>query len=1300
MNTLLKCSEARLGILFDHSIPKCSTEHMDLFLIVGIYGRSHSENQHLISRLSAETLWQDQPTCCLPPLALPHVKDRLLKAFLDEQKRILYISTCTTVSPSDFNKVHNEMPTNIGGLGDYKGLHQDCLMIGEGVESQLKLLQLFMMCHVVLMIQPDPELNTQWLSQLRMCRTAWGVLTKSAAKLMKRKGVERSSDKNVPAESEVLGTRTVRQSEGVNSHTAPAADKVLALLMSRSSKPPAVLSLVYQATSGVTAPQVKVLDSMVSKLLRLDTAGRQASGKPARHVSKAGPPNPAGSPVLWEVHDTMAALPVPPLTVSATLTSCCLSELIIDAECRELDQFSNLLDLPSMANLVEAYCTGGANLDTVHSCEVSAEHGLERLRLLVKECHQKLLTGRSLASTEEVGLSAGAPSVAGVKSAATQVLEVWTSLSTYMERGFVKVCEQNLSDSPTTELKSVALSQSQPEDQDPSPQSLPESQKRGQGAQAVDRSEDVRVGGRTLMRTGMRGMGAESQSHVEEDENASECGGEEEGVHSVRGEEDAGADKLMRCLDTSLEGVMQSACLRVQQCSNLLYNFSLKKSEKAVQAASKAYLMGLPQRYSTKAHRAALYRAQHLLSGWARGPAKGQASRQLKEVCETLWRQGRQQCEAVSVTGRPCILEAGHNANGSLRDGREGQGVSHQSGFLVTRSTVTGKIQKTIPDEFSVHQANRFEVHAVSEASKQDLPTSETASKAKVQTGVSVGAPAEQPAGGVQSKDVSLHSSQGVALNVQSKADGVVQQLGHWLSLTVMGPASTYDERRGIQQPGLQPSGKLFPLILQLPIKEPVASPNEPAHQRNSGRQQTHSRASQAAESFPSLSEAVSKKADRGGQKQGRSKPHSKTPATKTLQLGSQKGAAADDVHQYREQSLCEMISQVWPGTLEHTPAAHLVSGLLPTSNTVTLSAATSVPPTGSAMVHARNSAWSSGVKHTEPLLGPTSKGSLVAGKRDIPAPGGSGLTQAVVAPSGPILILQVAVEYESLDGRRFFPSPQQLGVDAKGATTQRPGQSKSGLSSAALARFLLTEDLPIFLEASTSNPGQPAHTPLLKQQQIPPSSNQPNQASPSDVSGHPTSLAVLRRIWVVTPPSSQALFCSKPIVEMKQCSPLLLEPEAALATIEAQSSIPAYGHASIKSTNADKGVREEVGISAAALVQSDVVHPQVRSSTNSGNQGEARSTTPLLCELQYKPGSEMKLPPDCFCVITLPNVYAAPYSWLAPSAAGKISNTSSSKESSVTQTSPPLLPIFPLKDNWPFSARLLKGTLLYPNAQ
>ena len=94
--------------------------------------------------------------------------------------------------------------------------------------------------------------------------------------------------------------------------------------------------------------------------------------------------------------------------------------------------------------------------------------------------------------------------------------------------------------------------------------------------------------------------------------------------------------------------------------------------------------------YSARMHRVALRRALQLLHGWARGPAREMAAKKLMASCDSLWSAGgRRRCEAVSVTGRPCVLKAGH---AEIHRG--------ESAFL--RAVASGSIQRVGHDTFAL----------------------------------------------------------------------------------------------------------------------------------------------------------------------------------------------------------------------------------------------------------------------------------------------------------------------------------------------------------------------------------------------------------------------------------------------------------------------------------------------------------------------------------------------------------------------------------------------------------------------
>lgn len=81
------------------------------------------------------------------------------------------------------------------------------------------------------------------------------------------------------------------------------------------------------------------------------------------------------------------------------------------------------------------------------------------------------------------------------------------------------------------------------------------------------------------------------------------------------------------------------------------------------------------------------------------------------QECEELWQAGRQQCEAVSLTGKPCVLphHAAAPAGAQPSGGQLQQEASnHTSGHQWLLATVDGQAQLQVPDAFRVSAANEL----------------------------------------------------------------------------------------------------------------------------------------------------------------------------------------------------------------------------------------------------------------------------------------------------------------------------------------------------------------------------------------------------------------------------------------------------------------------------------------------------------------------------------------------------------------------------------------------------------------
>jgi hypothetical protein len=85
--------------------------------------------------------------------------------------------------------------------------------------------------------------------------------------------------------------------------------------------------------------------------------------------------------------------------------------------------------------------------------------------------------------------------------------------------------------------------------------------------------------------------------------------------------------------------------------------FSENRCKKVLPAALGLYEEGLPPHYTRSQHQQRLDKAVRHYSLQARGPMFSMYMQQLIDECLCIWRNGRQLCEAISLTGNPCVYE-------------------------------------------------------------------------------------------------------------------------------------------------------------------------------------------------------------------------------------------------------------------------------------------------------------------------------------------------------------------------------------------------------------------------------------------------------------------------------------------------------------------------------------------------------------------------------------------------------------------------------------------------------------------
>ncbi|EYU37030.1 hypothetical protein MIMGU_mgv1a023242mg [Erythranthe guttata] len=123
--------------------------------------------------------------------------------------------------------------------------------------------------------------------------------------------------------------------------------------------------------------------------------------------------------------------------------------------------------------------------------------------------------------------------------------------------------------------------------------------------------------------------------------------------------------------------------------------FSTSWCEKAFPIAKEVYLDGLPPCYPSSQHEDHLRKALHTLTSSAKGPALQIYVKKLKDECTSIWLSERQLCDAVSLTGKPCMHQR-HDI----------EIKSHSSGFVYLHACACGRSRQLRPDPFDYETAN------------------------------------------------------------------------------------------------------------------------------------------------------------------------------------------------------------------------------------------------------------------------------------------------------------------------------------------------------------------------------------------------------------------------------------------------------------------------------------------------------------------------------------------------------------------------------------------------------------------
>ncbi|GFQ05057.1 protein smg8 [Phtheirospermum japonicum] len=141
----------------------------------------------------------------------------------------------------------------------------------------------------------------------------------------------------------------------------------------------------------------------------------------------------------------------------------------------------------------------------------------------------------------------------------------------------------------------------------------------------------------------------------------------------------------------------ESAVSNLENGIGINAKFSTSWCEKVFPIAKGVYLDNLPHCYPSSRHDEHLSKALRALTSMVKGPAVRAYTKKLKDECTSIWTSGRQLCDAVSLTGKPCVHQR-HDSTDEIE--------SHSSGFVYLHACACGRSRRPRPDPFDYETAN------------------------------------------------------------------------------------------------------------------------------------------------------------------------------------------------------------------------------------------------------------------------------------------------------------------------------------------------------------------------------------------------------------------------------------------------------------------------------------------------------------------------------------------------------------------------------------------------------------------
>ncbi|CAO3620017.1 unnamed protein product [Cunninghamella blakesleeana] len=146
--------------------------------------------------------------------------------------------------------------------------------------------------------------------------------------------------------------------------------------------------------------------------------------------------------------------------------------------------------------------------------------------------------------------------------------------------------------------------------------------------------------------------------------------------------------------------------------------FSRSHSIDVMQKCLDVYQQDLPPYYTQQYHINKRENILRLYKTLSRGPLAIDFGLKLERECDFIWKQGRQSCEAISLTRKVCRLKLGHDnkeekVNNEIHyddikyeDQLLNDSTKHNSGYTFTHACTCGKSQMARDDPFDIKEAN------------------------------------------------------------------------------------------------------------------------------------------------------------------------------------------------------------------------------------------------------------------------------------------------------------------------------------------------------------------------------------------------------------------------------------------------------------------------------------------------------------------------------------------------------------------------------------------------------------------